>query len=57
MDATEIEREYAALTDAWRTLIQARRDANPAPAVRPGHTDDGQRMRDTETADVDRGVL
>jgi hypothetical protein len=65
---TEIEREYAALTAAWRTLITARRNAedpwahwadepDAAPAVWPDRTHDGQRMRDTETADVNRGVL
>jgi hypothetical protein len=30
---------------------------NPAAAVWPGTMGDGQRMRDTETADVNRGVL
>jgi hypothetical protein len=62
--------ELAGLEGAWRTLIQARRnaedpwahwadepDADPAPAVWPDRTHDGQRMRDTETADVDRRVL
>jgi hypothetical protein len=33
------------------------RYADPAPAVWPDRTHDGQRMRDTETADVDRRVL
>jgi hypothetical protein len=32
-------------------------DADPAPAVWPDRTHDGQRMRDTDTADVDRRVL
>jgi hypothetical protein len=62
--------EYAALTAAWRTLIQARRnaedpwahwadepDADPAPAAWPDRTHDGQRMRDTETANVHGRVL
>jgi hypothetical protein len=62
--------EYSALTAAWRTLIQARRnaedpwahwadepDADPAPAAWPDRTHDGQRMRDTETANVHGRVL
>jgi hypothetical protein len=54
-----VSEEVAALTAAWRTLIQARRDADPdpAPAVWPDRTHDGQRMRDTETADVTGEVL
>jgi hypothetical protein len=64
------EDEDATLTAAWRTLITARRnaedpwahwadepDADPAPAAWPDRTHDGQRMRDTETANVDRRVL
>jgi hypothetical protein len=44
-----------ALTVAWRTLIQTRRDADTA--VWPGRTHDGRGMRDTETADVAGEVL
>jgi hypothetical protein len=62
--------ELAALDAAWRTLIMARRnaedpwahwadepDADLAPAAWPRRTHDGQRMRDTETADVREEVL
>jgi hypothetical protein len=51
------DQELAGLEAAWRTLIQARRDADSAPAVRPRRTHDGQRMRDTDTADVAGEVL
>jgi hypothetical protein len=65
-----VSEELADLNAAWRTLIQARRNAedpwahwadepdpDPDPAAWPDRTHDGQRMRDTDTADVDGEVL
>jgi hypothetical protein len=56
--AEENPKDGGPCTECWGSIADAALDRYAeAPAVWPDRTHDGQRMRDTETADVDRRVL